>query len=288
MTSPNQNTGATPTHDLAVCYRIYPRVSGRPIFGFTDKLALVRLNLKCFREAIGGLKVKIWFILDNCPPAYHELVCATFPHTDLEFIMLNGAGNEATFVRQIEVLTRQSAADLVYFAEDDYLYLPNSIAHAVRFMRQHGEVDFVTLYDHADYHTKYTHQIKGQEHAEEGHRWHTVASTCLTFMARQPALRETAAVFRTYSRKNSDLGLWLALTKIRAVNPWSFIRSLGDGLFFTASHLLAWRHAWRQLLWGRRRNLWVPTPSLATHMELSGLAPGVDWGGKFAPHKKQI
>ena len=31
--------------DLAVCYRIYPRVSANPILGFKDKLALVQLNL---------------------------------------------------------------------------------------------------------------------------------------------------------------------------------------------------------------------------------------------------
>ena len=148
-------------------------------------------------------------------------------------------------------------------------------------MRRHAEVDFVTLYDHADNHSKYIHQINGPEFAEENRRWHTVASTCLTFMVSKQALLETAAVFRTYSRRNSDLGLWLALTKIRAVNPWSFIRSLGDGLFFAASHLLAWRHAWRHLLWGRRIRLWVPTPSLAPHMELSGLAPGVDWEKRF-------
>lgn len=287
MSSLNPNTlvsftdTAAPTYDLAVCYRIYPRVSGSPIFGFTDKLALVRLNLKCFKAAIGGLKVKIWVILDNCPPSYQELISNTFPKTEVELIILNGEGNEATFMRQLDLLTCQSAANLVYFAEDDYLYLPNSIECAVGFMRRHPEADFVTLYDHADNHSKYVHQVKGAEHIEDGRRWHTITSTCLTFMARKQALLETAEVFQTYGRKNSDLAIWLALTKIRAVNPWSFIRSLGDGLFFTASHILAWRHGWHQLLFGKRRTLWVATPSLATQMEISGLAPGVAWENIF-------
>ena len=283
--SPTNATPA-PTHDLAVCYRIYPRVSGKPIFGFTDKLALVQLNLKCFKAAIGGLKVKMWVILDNCPPAYDELVKVLFPQTDVELILLKGEGNEATFSRQIEVLTRQTDAELVYFAEDDYLYLPNALESAVGFMRRHPAADFATLYDHADNYTKYIHRVKGAEFVEAGCRWHTISSTCLTFMARKQALLETAEVFHTFRRKNSDLGIWLALTKVRAVNPWSFIRSLGDGLFFTASHVLAWRHAWRQLLRGKRRTLWVATPSLATHMETSGLAPGVAWENIFATDTK--
>jgi len=278
--SPN-NTTTAPTHDLAVCYRIYPRVSGKPIFSFTDKLALVLLNLKCFKAATGILKVKLWVILDNCPPAYEEIVKVLFPQPDVELILLKGEGNEATFSRQIEVLTCQTAAELVYFAEDDYLYLPNALESAVGFMRRHPEADFVTLYDHADNYTKYIHRVKGAEFVEAGCCWHTISSTCLTFMARKQALLETAEVFHTFRQKNSDLGIWLALTKVRAANPWSFIRSLGDGLFFAASHVLAWRHGWRQLLFGKRRTLWVATPSLATHMENSGLAPGVDWENIF-------
>jgi len=277
MSSLNPVLGQKANYDLAVCYRIYPRVSGQPIFGFKEKLPLVRINLESFRAAIGNLKVKMWVILDNCPPAYQALVEATFPQTDFEFICLNGAGNQATFAKQVEILTRQNVADLVYFAEDDYLYLPNSLEYAVGFMRRHKDADFVTLYDHADYYTKYVHRIAGPAFLEDNRRWHTVASTCLTFLARKQALLATEKTFLTYGRNNSDLGLWLALTKVGVLNPWAIIRSLGDGLFFAASQLLAWRHAPRQVLAGKRRSLWVASPSLATHMELSGLAPGVDW-----------
>ncbi len=269
---------SAPTHDLAVCYRIYPGLSGQPAFGLKDKLTMVRLNLETFKAALGGLKVKLWVILDNCPPAYRTLVTGLFADTDLEIIATDTKlGNEGTFLKQLEILCGQTAAELVYFAEDDYLYLPGGLETTVGFMRRHPEADFSTLYDHADYHAKYIHRQRGRAFEEGGRRWRTVASTCLTFMARRQALAETRAVFATYARKNSDLGLWLALTKTRAVNPWSILRSLGDGLFFTASHLLAWRHAGRQLLFGRRQTLWAATPALATHLDARGLAPGVDW-----------
>jgi len=266
--------------DLAVAYRIYPGLSGNPIFGFKNKLALVRLNLETFKTAVGNLKIRLWVLLDNCPPAYAELVKAIFPDTPMEILPLGGEGNGPTFRRQLELLAAQSSAELVYFAEDDYLYLPRSLERAANFMRRHPAAEFVTLYDHADFYTKYVHRFQGEELAEDGCRWRTVASTCLTFMARRQALVECAAVFKTYPQ-NPDLGLWLALTKKRVGNPWSWFRSLGDGLFFPAAQALAWRHAWRHILFGRRRTLWSPAPALATHMESGGLAPGVDWEDLF-------
>lgn len=270
------------THDLAVCYRIYPGLSGKPAFGISDKLAMVGLNLRSFRAALGGLKVKLWVILDNCPPAYRELVTGLFSETDLEIIASNQKiGNEGTFLRQLEILGGQTAAELVYFAEDDYLYLPRALELAVTFMRRNPKADFSAPADHGDYDTKYIHQFRGEEIQADGHRWRTVASTCLTFMARRQALIETRAVFATYARKNSDLGLWLALTKIRATNPWCLVRSAADGLFFPASQVLAWQHAWRNLLFGPRRTLWAPRPSLATHLESADLAPSVDWAPFF-------
>lgn len=273
---------SAPTHDLAVCYRIYPGLSGKPAFGLKDKLTMVRLNLQTFKSALGGLKVKLWVILDNCPPAYRALVTSLFADTDLEIIATDKKlGNEGTFLKQLEILCGQTAADLVYFAEDDYMYLPQALETEVAFMRGRPAADFSTPFDHADFETKYVHQFRGQEAGEGGHRWRTVASTCLTFMARRRALVETRAVFASYARKNSDLGLWLALTKTRALNPWCILRSAGDGLFFPASHVLAWRHAWRQLLFGRRRTLWRPRPALATHLESKDLAPRVDWEAHY-------
>jgi len=273
--------------DLAVCYRIYPGVSRDPIFGFKDKLALTRLNLETFKEGVGDLKIKLWVLLDNCPPAYAALLKSTFPNTPMELIPLGGEGNGPTFIRQVEILSAQRAADLVYFAEDDYFYLPQSLERTVNFMRRHPEADFVTPYDHADFHSKYVHRFRGAEFFEDNCRWRTVASTCLTFMARREAVAESAAAFKTYN-KNPDLAIWMALTKKRVCNPWSWIRSLGDGLYFPASHALAWRYTWRQILFGKRRTLWAPAPALITHMETSGLAPGVDWEKIFAGRAKAL
>jgi len=267
-------------YDLAICYRIYPGVSGNPIFGFKEKLPLLRLNLESFKESLGGLKVKMWVLLDKCPATYSDLLNEIFPDTEMKIISLGGEGNGATFRRQVDILREQTDSDLVYFAEDDYLYLPRSLEQTVQFMRAHSEAEFAAPYDHDDYYKKFIHHFRGREITENEHRWRMVVSTCLTFMGRKAALEESAAVFKTFN-KNPDLALWMAVTKIRVWNPWSWARSAGDGLFFPASHALAWRYAWRHILFGQKQTLWSPMPSLITHMDSNGLAPGVDWQGIF-------
>lgn len=269
-------------YDLAVCYRIYPGVSGSPIFGFTEKLPLLRLNLETFKESLGSLKIKLWVLLDKCPPMYSHLLKEIFPETAMETIPLAGEGNGATFQRQVDLLSAQTDADLVYFAEDDYLYLPGSLERTVKFMRAHPSADFAAPYDHADSHSKFIHRFQTSEIIDDSCRWRQVASTCLTFMARKDTLDESVPVFRTYNR-NPDLAMWLALTKVRVCNPWSWVRSVGDGLFFSAAHALAWRYAWRQILFGKKQTLWSPTPTLITHMDINGMAVGVNWKEMFGP-----
>lgn len=270
-------------YDVAICWRIYPRISGRPLLKFKDKLELVRINAESFRAAIGNLKIKLWVLLDNCPPEYRDLVESVFPNFTKEIIPLGGEGNGATFDRQIDILSAQTEAELVYFAEDDYLYLPGGLEIAVNFFRQHPDVDFLTLFDHHDHYTKYVHGASKTYATEGGRTWRSIASTCLTFMGRRQSLAETADVFRTFGRKNSDLGLWLALTKKRIFNPWSYVRGLGDGTFIPVSQCFSWWFAGGQVLFGKRRVLVAPVPTLATHMEASGVAPNVDWEGIFAP-----
>lgn len=274
--------------DLAVCYRIYPRLTGNPILGFKDKLALVRLNLETFKEAIGDLKIAMWVLLDNCPPAYQEMVESIFSGLPLEIISLGGEGNGPTFIRQINILKAQAASELVYFAEDDYLYLPRALERGVAVLKRHPEVDCLTLADHLCYHRRYIDQIQPTELFEDDCWWRLVLATCLTFMMRRKGLAEAADVFKTYNRGNSDLGLWMALTKLRVFNPWCFLRGFGDGVFIPGSLALAWWHGWRQILFGRPCTLWAPTLALATHMESMGAAPSVDWERIFGNRARAL
>ena len=60
-------------YDVAVAYRIYPKISKKPAIFSNDKYKLGEFCLKSFKNSLGSLKVKIIAILDNCPSNYEYL-----------------------------------------------------------------------------------------------------------------------------------------------------------------------------------------------------------------------
>jgi len=260
--------------DLAVAYRIYPGVSRSPAFFSDDKFKLSEMCLHSFKRALGGLHVKLWALLDGCPPDYEALFRETFKSSDLEILYLNQIGNLATFSLQIDLLTGQADAPYVYFAEDDYFYFPDALENMLAFMRGHQDVDFVTPYDHPD---SYYTSSRFERHLVKpfGDRyWRTASSTCLTFLTSRENLVRTQAVFRTYSQGNMDCPVWLALTQKLELAD---LRVHWHDTFRMKTWAKTWRWGYRALLFGKRYRLWTPMPALATHMESSCLSPLIDW-----------
>jgi len=148
----------------------------------------------------------------------------------------------------------------------------------VAFMRENRDVDFVTPYDHPD---SYYTSSRFERHLVKpfgDHYWRTASSTCLTFLTSHQNLVRTKSMLRTFSRGNWDCSVWLALTqKIELADPRVHFHNL---------HRLAiWAKTWiwgyRRLLFGRRFRLWVPLPTLATHMESTRMSPLIDWQTLF-------
>jgi len=264
-------------YDLAVAYRIYPKVSKpTPVFS-QDKRRLAALCLRSFKQAIGSLRVKIYAILDGCPPDYETLFTQHFPTPDLELINVNSLGNRATFGRQIDLLLDQQESDLVYFAEDDYFYLPGALEALVRFARDNEDAHFVSPYDHPDAYQLALHPKRQELRVFGDRHWRTSASTCLTFLTPKQVLRRTAGVFRTYQKTNLDVSLWMALTKQTVLSPARFLRCCRQRIQYGGYIAQAWRYNGLRLLWGPRYKLWIPLPTVATHMEAAHLAPAVNW-----------
>ena len=265
--------------DLAVAYRIYPAVS-KPAIGMPfseDKYLLSEVCLKSFKESLGGLRVKIWVLLDGCPPEYAALFRKYFAPEELNLVELNHIGNRATFSKQIEILLEQQDAGLVYFAEDDYFYLPDQFHLMLDLLSAHDDVDFVSPYDHLDCYTLDLHRGPKSLRAYGSRHWRTAASTCLTFLTRRETLAEYQDVFRTYVHGNNDCALWLSLTKHRVFNPLAAARYFFRGLFYWKILVRAWLYCWRQILFGRKMKLWVPVPGIATHLDAKALSPTIDW-----------
>jgi hypothetical protein len=299
-------------YDLAVAYRIYPLISRDPPIYKNNKLKLSEICLESFKSSIKPLKVKIWALLDNCPDDYTKLFQERFRAEDLEIIHYNGIGNEKTFEEQIKILLNQDCSNYIYFAEDDYFYLPNQFPKMVKFFKKFSDIHFITPYDHLDYYFLPIHNYKSKIILDQDKHWRTVGSTCLTFLTSKKVLKQTKNIFLKYSKqpsfykkikltgirfldrfvknsqnKASDVDVWLSLTKI---NIFNFIQVLKykrkyPRLYGIYSRL--WKLNWKQVLFGRKWNLWCPIPTIATHMEEEFLAPGIDWERFFETYKKK-
>ncbi|MBI5806388.1 glycosyltransferase family 2 protein [candidate division TA06 bacterium] len=263
-------------YDLVVAYRIYPLVSKTPFVHKTDKYKLSEVCLCSFKKALGPLKVKMFAILDNCPYEYNELFHKYFSEDDLEIVRVNGVGNKETFKKQIELLLSQNQSETIYFAEDDYLYLPNSIVHMVDYLNNVENVDFISVYDHLDLYTYELHKHNNYLQLFGDHHWRTANSTCLTFITKKKILEQTKKVFLSYSTGNLDASLWISLTK----HKLNVVKCLF--YYFTDIEMFriiakAWYYCWPYILFGKRRKLWIPIPALGTHVEKKYLAPTINW-----------
>ncbi len=263
--------------DLAIAYRIYPKVSKTPFIFRDDKLKLAEVGVRTLKSSLGPLKAKVFFILDNCPEEYEKMILRHFEFLDIEFVRYEGIGNLASFGKQINILLKQTDADVVFFAEDDYVYRKDLLPSAVQFIQEKG-VDFITPYDHLDSYTLPIHtKNKYNIIISHGLHWRTSASTCLTFLTRKETLRKTETVFRSYCHGNWDSCLWFSLTKFNVFNLITTLEYLITNRFLFKVILLSWMKMGSQILWGRKYQLWQPIPSIATHMEHTDLAPNIDW-----------
>lgn len=262
------------TYDLCVAYRIYPRISRNPPIFSESKIQLSDFCLDSFKNSLGPLKVKMIVLLDKCPPEYEAMFRKYFKDEDLVFHHLDGIGNLATFSMQGDLLLAQEFSDVVFFAEDDYYYRPGQFGEMVELLYNNPDVDFISPYDHPDDYA-YSPCFSCKPLAFFLDRyWKRTGSTCLTFLTTKETLEKTKNVFLTYSRGNCDAGVWFALTKYHVLNPLSIVEFLLIAPRFVKFILLSWRYNWRQILFGKKYRLWVPIPSIGTHMESSYLAPG--------------
>ena len=267
--------------DLAVAYRVYPGISKTPAFYSTDKFKLAELCLRSLKRGLGGLRAKVYALLDGCPPAYEALFRDVFQSSDLEIVVLNKIGNLATFSYQIDILRGQTEAQHVYFAEDDYFYFPDALEKMVAFMQKNQDVDFVTPYDHPD---SYYTSARFERHNIRpfGDRyWRSASSTCLTFMTSKDILKDTESALRTYSSGNDDCALWLAMTQKAGL---ANLRVHWSDVARRKIWVKAWMWGFKRILLGRSYQLWTPMPTLATHMESTCLSPLIDWQEVFGEH----
>lgn len=268
-------------YDLHVALRVYPGISHTPFIFSDNKLNLVKVSLYSLLESLQDLSFRLTAILDSCPDSFREAIEEVFNGKGkVKILSLQNQGNARTFLKQIEILLAEDDCSVLMLAEDDYLYCPSSLAVLVDFLNK-KKADFVTPYDHLDYYTLLIHRNIPVVNELDGIKFRQVNSTCFTFLTIPEVLKRTRRVFESYLRRNSDASIFWALTKDHVLSPGSFfsfiLETIKGNSMFLKLFVKAWLHSPAQILFGTRFKLVAPQPSLATHMERSGLAVGVDW-----------
>lgn len=275
-------------YDLTIAYRIYPLISKVPAIYPNDKYKMSEICIKSFAKAIENINVKLYVILDNCPSEYMKLFKDNLKSDKIhiQFILTSGIGNGRTFGVQLTVLTN-SDTEYVYFAEDDYFYLENSITDLLKFSKE-NKIDYSTPYDHLDYYNHKLHLDKSQKVKEfNGIKYYTQKTTTMTFMANREKLIKDFAVFKSYTDNNWDNSMWLSLTSNKLINPFEFMRLALSDSQMLKMYIKSFIHTPKQLFNFNKRELWVPKPGTATHLDNKFLGPNIDWELEFKKYTQE-
>lgn len=271
---------------LTAYYRVTPHPNRKPRPPWASK----RLALRSFLDALeqAGDDVSVTYVADGgVPDELADLVRATGP-----VVPVRGGDAPKSFRALLDVALGprgERAQGLVWFAEDDYLYRPQSLQLLRRAADALPDVDYWGLYtpDNAAWHAEHRSQPgrRGRQstHDVDGTLWRRTWDSTSTFGLRAAALRRDTALLSLCSRTG---GPWdnTTVTTVQGVPSYAWRHLYGD-LYLRLSRASAGRAVGRPLLRGLANlaalgasSTWLaPGTSLATHLEDGYLAPGTDW-----------
>lgn len=228
---------------LVVIYRICDK--GRP----KDKPEYVTKE-KCLENAVKAFPLEkvVWRVIaDNCSEETYSMILRYIPKEQVDRVSIgSGAG---TFRMACDLALTYNDSDLVYFLEDDYLHLPNSM-EVLTEAAEKNFADYLTLFDHPDkygFDTDNPYLSGGGENTIllwlGNHHWKYTNSTTMTFAAFVDTIRRDKNIY------------------------WRW----------TEGYLPSDFHMFVNLQLQRSAKLISPVPSLSTHGENAYLAKGIDW-----------
>jgi len=270
------------TFSLSIALRVSPFLNSKHIY-FKSKYVLVETCFKSLITALNGIDYELFVILDGCPDHFQKIFEEHVEKNRLKITKTNGIGNSATFLLQIFLLSNIASSEYVYFAEDDYFYIGH-LKQMLEFIRRKSFVDFLSPYDHPDYYFRkdlHPYRIPILKYGDRV--WKNVMSTTCTFLTKKRLLEEVDELLKSYV-KIGDYLMWYILTrKISAINIFKIItynqRNIPREVFLLHYLLKTFNR--------RSYNLWVPEPTIATHMQKGCLSPGIDWNLYFRKYSEE-
>lgn len=195
-----------------------------------------------------------------------------------DVIQLGGIGNCRSYRVALAHLEQVVGApgDLAYLAEEDYVYVEDAFDELVQVAARVPDADYFNLHDHPDYYR--AGDMPHRQWFEAGaRRWRTVDHATMTFGARLDRLRRDAWLHWLGTQKDypHDGGIWKAALGA----PRYRLASAVGGVDLVPHDSLVLRHAIKAWAPGGKPSamMVVPVPTLATHAEVTDIAPGVDW-----------
>jgi hypothetical protein len=263
------------TSPLHLVYRYAPGAGAKPRPTFFSKDSCLAAFLRT-ASAVDGADITFLHDGEATPERRRQL------SEWGELIELPSVGNARSKRAALSLLElrRWSDDDLVYFAEDDYLFVPDAFKRLLHAAAADPNAQFFTLYDHPDYQRLALHRRfarrRGAGIVVDGTRWSQVRSTTMSFAARVGALRELSWAFWLGTRGSypDDFGVFSGLQHtgphllLRAIAAGRSLRDIDIARSLAARLVRRDECQWRLI---------APVPSLATHVEVDMLAAGVDW-----------
>ncbi|CAA9436321.1 MAG: hypothetical protein AVDCRST_MAG35-2921 [uncultured Quadrisphaera sp.] len=258
------------------------------------------LCLVSFLRALEAVDADVVFVNDGPVPADRLRLMRAAG----EVVQLPGVGMRGSYRSSLDLATsgRFDRRDVVWFSEDDYLYVPGALEGLLAAAAAVPEADYFALYATIRPLPLTTPDGRPTPHRPAGwwdvppwlvgeQQWTRIRSTTSTFGARVGALTEDAGIFRLcmlpHRTRLRDHDTCLVL---QGFEPYSYRRLGRDAVglasgtarqraqsaamapFLLATNLRALRRP------ARRRLMLAARPNLACHLESARLAPGTDWG----------
>lgn len=223
--------------------------------GFKNKIKPEYITKKnCLKNALSVFKgdnvfFKIYIdnVIEETDKMIHSL-CDERGNTDIIYINCKSGG--FSFRKVFEAACELNDDDLIYFLEDDYLHLSESLT-VLKDAAEWNYTDYITLYDHPD---KYDNNETGvnpysKDFGEitkvfktNGHHWKITNSTTMTFAAFVDVLKRDKEIFWKWTETGYPFDFEI------------FVELINQGKFLSS-----------------------PIQSLSTHGETKFLAPFVEW-----------
>jgi hypothetical protein len=168
---------------------------------------------------------------------------------DQKIVTTEGGTETKSFTKLLDYVKALDIKDddIVYFVEDDYLHLPNSLS-VLREIFSSSNVDYISLYDHADkympgYFEHYARGFVSQLYVTEKCHWRTTPSTTNSYAMKFSTLKRDIDVHYKYSKTG----------------------------------YISQDHAKFCELWNIGKSLVTPIPGYSTHVENNLMSPTTDW-----------